>query len=133
MPVNLTSLLGLDSLAERFRLNLTEAAMAAEDRADLAHLEWRQLKQRFQTLTVLAIVLGALTVVVLMVLTLAVLVQFWDSEHRTLVAWLLAGGWAVVWALGLWRLMAAVKQLSSPFRLTRHELKSDWKALKEKI
>ena len=30
-------------------------------------------------------------------------------------------------------LMAAVKQLSSPFRLTRHELKSDWNALKEKI
>lgn len=131
--MNLISLLGLDSLLERFRANLHESAMAAEDRVDLAHLEWQQHKSSLKTLTVLAIVLGALTVVVLIVLTLAVLVQFWDSQHRTLVAWLLAGGWVLIWALGLWRLLSAVQQLSSPFRLTRHELKSDWNALKEKI
>lgn len=131
--MNLTSLLGLDSLVVRWRSSLSEAAMAAEDRADLAHLEWRQHKQSLQTLAVLAIALGALTVVVLIVLTLALLVQFWDSEHRRLVAWLLAAGWALVWVLGLWRLLVAIRQLSSPFRLTRNELKSDWNALKEKI
>ena len=84
-------------------------------------------------LMVLAIALGALTVVVLMVLSIAVLVQFWDTEHRRLVAWLLAGGWALVWIIGLWRLLAAANQLSNPFKLTRNELKADWKAMKEKI
>ncbi|TFF63202.1 MULTISPECIES: phage holin family protein [Comamonas] len=133
MPVNLISLLGLDSLLERWRANLNEAAIAAEDRVDLAQLEWQQHKRSMQTLAVLAIVLGALTVVVLIVLSMAVLVQFWDSEHRQLVAWLLVGGWVLVWGLGLWRLLEAVNQLSSPFRLTRRELKSDWQAMKERI
>ena len=131
--MNLISLLGLDSLLERWRANLNEAAIAAEDRVDLAQLEWQQHKRSMQTLAVLAIVLGALTVVVLIVLSMAVLVQFWDSEHRQLVAWLLVGGWVLVWGLGLWRLLAVVNQLSSPFRLTRRELKSDWQALKERI
>lgn len=131
--MNLISLLGLDSLMERWRANLNEAAIAAEDRVDLAQLEWQQHKRSMQALTVLAIVLGALTVVVLIVLSMAVIVQFWDSEHRQLVAWLLVGGWVLIWGLGLWRLMAAVRQLSSPFRLTRRELRSDWQALKEKI
>lgn len=131
--MNLISLLGLDSLMERWRVNLNEAAIAAEDRVDLAQLEWQQHKRSMQTLAVLAIVLGALTVVVLIVLSMAVLVQFWDSEHRRLVAWLLVGSWVLIWGLGLWRLLAAVRQLSSPFRLTRRELRSDWQALKEKI
>ena len=131
--MNLISLLGLDSLLERWRANLNEAAIAAEDRVDLAQLEWQQHKRSMQVLAVLAIVLGALTVVVLIVLSMAVLVQFWDSEHRQLVAWLLVGGWVLVWGLGLWRLLAVVNQLSSPFRLTRRELKSDWQAMKERI
>ena len=131
--MNLISLLGLDSLMERWRANLNEAAIAAEDRVDLAQLEWQQHKRSMQTLAVLAIVLGALTVVVLIVLSMALLVQFWDSEHRQLAAWLPVGGWVLIWGLGLWRLLVAVRQLSSPFRLTRRELRSDWQALKERI
>lgn len=131
--MNLISLLGLDTLIARWRAGLNETALALEDRTDLARLEWLQHKRSIQTLMVLAIALGALTVVVLMVLSIAVLVQFWDTEHRRLVAWLLAGGWALVWIIGLWRLLAAVNQLSNPFKLTRNELKADWKAMKEKI
>ena len=100
--MNLISLLGLDSLLERWRANLNEAAIAAEDRVDLAQLEWQQHKRSMQALAVLAIVLGALTVVVLIVLSMAVLVQFWDSEHRRLVAWLLVGGWVLVWGCSEW-------------------------------
>ena len=92
--MNLISLLGLDTLIARWRAGLNETALALEDRTDLARLEWLQHKRSIQTLMVLAIALGALTVVVLMVLSIAVLVQFWDTEHRRLVAWLLAGGWA---------------------------------------
>ena len=131
--MNLISLLGLDTLIARWRAGLNETALALEDRTDLARLEWLQHKRSIQTLMVLAIALGALTVVVLMVLSIAVLVQFWDTEHRRLVAWLLAGGWALVWIIGLWRLLAAANQLSNPFKLTRNELKAAWKAMKEKI
>lgn len=131
--MNWISLLGLDSLLESWRANLNEAAIAAEDRVDLAQLEWQQHKRSMQALLVLAVVLGALTVVVLIIVSMAVLVQFWNSEHRKLVAWLLAAAWALVWGLGLWRLLCAVKQLSNPFRLTRRELQSDWQALRKKI
>lgn len=131
--MNWISLLGVDVLIARWRATLNEAAIAAEDRAELAQLEWQQHKSSLKVLLVLAIVLGALTVVVLIVLSIALMVQFWDTSYRTTVAWALAGGWCVIWALGLWRLLAAVKELTDPFRLTRHELKSDWKALKGKI
>ncbi|RGE47167.1 phage holin family protein [Comamonas testosteroni] len=107
--------------------------MAAEDRAELAQLEWHQHKQSIKTLLVLGIVLGALTVVVLLVLTMALVVQFWDTPQRIPVVWGLVAGWSLIWALSVWRLLSAVKELSDPFRLTRHELKADWKAVRRKI
>jgi len=131
--VNWISLLGLDALLVRWRAGLNEAAIAVEDRADLAQLEWQEHKRSLQTLAVLFIALGGLTAVVLMVLSIALIVQFWDSAYRNTVAWALAGGWLLLWALALWRLLVAVRQLSHPFKLTRNELKTDWKAWKEKL
>ena len=133
MSVNWTSLLGIDSLLSSCRQSLSETALAAEDRAELAQLEWQEHKSSIKTLVVLAIALGALTVVMLIVLSIALMIQFWDTSYRTAVAWCLAGGWVLVWALCLWRALSAANQLSNPFKLTRHELKTDWKALKEKI
>ena len=46
--MNWLSLLGLEGLAARWRANLIEGAIAAEDRMDLARLEWADLKQRIQ-------------------------------------------------------------------------------------
>lgn len=131
--MNWVSLLGLDAWAARCRVALIETALAAEDRADLARLEWQQHRRSLQTLLIVGLVLGGLTVVVLLALTMAVMVQFWDTEHRITAGWLLALGWLVVWALALWRLIAAARQLSQPFELTRHELMTDWRALKEKL
>ena len=53
--MNWLSLLGLEGLAARWRANLIEGAIAAEDRMDLARLEWADLKQRLQQLLVLTI------------------------------------------------------------------------------
>jgi hypothetical protein len=50
-----------------------------------------------------------------------------------LVAWLLGGGWFAIWAIALWQLMAAVRQLARPFILTRNELSQDWQALKNRL
>ena len=61
--MNWLSLLGLEGLAARWRANLIEGAIAAEDRMDLARLEWADLKQRIQQLLVLTILVAGLTVV----------------------------------------------------------------------
>ena len=92
--MNWLSLLGLEGLATRWRANIIEAAIAAEDRVDLARLEWLALKQRLQQLLVLTVLVVGLTVVALVMASLAVVVHFWDTPDRALVAWLVAGVWA---------------------------------------
>ena len=77
-------------------------------------------------------VLGAvLTSVVLIVLSAAVMVQFWDTPWRTTVAWGVAGAWLLLWlamAVALWQALRAGHQA---FALTRRELKRDWFELKD--
>jgi len=86
-----------------------------------------------QTVVVLLIALAGLSVVVMLMLSVAVLVQFWDTEHRVMVAWLLFGGWLAILAIALWQLLAAVRRLARPFILTRNELSQDWQALKKRL
>jgi uncharacterized membrane protein YqjE len=120
-------------MVARWRASVIELAIAAEDRTDLARLEWVQHKRSLQAVVLLLIALGGLTVVVLLMLSVAVLVQFWDTEHRVLVAWILSGGWLLFWVLALWQLLSAARKLSRPFELTRNELSQDWQALKKRL
>lgn len=131
--MNWLSLLGLEGFVARWRANVIEAAIAAEDRMDLARLEWDGLKRRLQQLLVLTIVVGGLTVVALVMLSLAVLVQFWDTPQRVLVAWLVAGGWVIVWAAMLATLVSVAQRAGSGFALTRSELAHDWRDIKERL
>lgn len=101
--MNWLSIFGLDAFVARWRANLIEAAIAAEDRLDLASLEWAEQKRRLQQMLLLVVALAGLTVVALIMLSLALLVHFWDSPQRTLVAWLIAGVWVVGWAVPSWR------------------------------
>lgn len=131
--MNWLSLLGLEGLATRWRANVIEAAIAVEDRVDLARLEWSDLKQRFQQLLVLTIAVTGLTVVALIMLSIAVLVHFWDTPQRTLVAWLVAGVWALGWVAALAALMSVARRAGSGFALTRRELAQDWRDIKERL
>ena len=131
--MNWLSLLGLEGFVARWRANVIEAAIAAEDRIDLARLEWDGLKRRLQQLLVLTIVVGGLTVVALVMLSLAVLVQFWDTPQRVMVAWLVAGGWVIVWAATLTMLVSVAQRAGSGFALTRSELAHDWRDIKERL
>src|SRR3989338_8975878 len=72
LRMNWLSLLGLEALVARWRANVIEGAIAAEDRMDLARLEWQDQKQRLQQMLVLTIVVAGLTVVALLMLSLAV-------------------------------------------------------------
>ena len=131
--MNWLSLLGLEGFVARWRANVIEAAIAAEDRMDLARLEWDGLKRRLQQLLVLTIVVGGLTVVALVMLSLALLVQFWDTPQRVMVAWLVAGGWVIVWAATLTMLVSVAQRAGSGFALTRSELAHDWRDIKERL
>ncbi|WP_462386810.1 phage holin family protein [Acidovorax sp. Q11] len=131
--MNWLSLLGLEDLTARWRANVIEGAIAVEDRVDLARLEWADLKQRFQQLLVLTIVVTGLTVVALIMLSIAVLVHFWDTPQRTLVAWLVAGVWTLGWVAALVALVSVAQRAGNGFALTRRELAQDWQDIKERL
>ena len=131
--MNWLSLLGLEALVARWRANVIEGAIAAEDRMDLVRLEWGDQKQRLQQLLVLTIVVAGLTVVALIMLSLAVLVHFWDTPNRSLVAWVVAGVWTLGWGVALVSLISVAQRASNGFALTRQELAQDWRDIKERL
>ena len=131
--MNWLSLLGLEALVARWRANVIEGAIAAEDRMDLVRLEWGDQKQRLQQLLVLTIVVAGLTVVALIMLSLAVLVHVWDTPIRTLVAWVVAGVWTLGWGVALVSLISVAQRASNGFALTRQELAQDWRDIKERL
>lgn len=131
--MNWLSLLGLEAFVARWRANVIEGALAAEDRLDLARLEWQDQKRRLQLLLVLGVLVAGLTVVALIMLSVAVLVQFWDTPQRNLVAWLVAALWTLGWSVVLMSLISATKRLANGFALTRRELAQDWRDIKERL
>lgn len=131
--MNLFALLGLDGWIARWRAHIIEGAIAAEDRLELARLEWTDQKRRIGHLVVLAIALAGLTVVTLTLVSMAVLVQFWDTPHRILAAWVVAGVWLVLWAVVLGVLISTVRKAGNAFALTRRELAHDWRDIKERL
>lgn len=126
--LNWASLLGLDAWASHCRACLAEGIIAVEDRAELASLEWAGYRQRLKTVLITASVAAGLTMVMLIMLSIAVLVHFWESPHRTIVAWVVGALWLCVWGVVMAMLAAALRTLRNPFALTRAELARDWKA-----
>ncbi|MBP8830971.1 phage holin family protein [Acidovorax sp. JHL-3] len=131
--MNWLSLLGLEAFVARWRANVIEGAIAAEDRLELARLEWLDQKQRLQQLLVLLIAVTGLTVVTLVLVSIAILVQFWDTPHRVMVAWVVAGVWLVAWCAAIIKLVSVARSTGSGFALTRRELSQDWRDIKERL
>ncbi len=131
--MNWIALLGLESLVARWRANMIEGAIAAEDRLALAHLEWQEQKRRLRYLGIFTMAFAGLTIVAMVMLSLAVIVHFWDTPQRTMVAWLVAGGWLLAWAGALWTLLSLARQAGQGFALTRHEIVQDWQSIKERL
>lgn len=131
--MNWIALLGLDAIVARWHASAIEGAIAVEDRLALAHLEWQEQKRRLRSLVIFSLAFAGLTVVALILASLAVIVQFWDTPQRTMVAWLVAGGWLLVWAGVLWTLIKVASNASQGFALSREELGRDWQAIKGRL
>ena len=131
--MNWLSLLGLEAFVARWRANVIEGAIAAEDRLELARLEWLDQKQRLQQMLVLLIAVTGLTVVTLVLVSMAILVQFWDTPNRVMVAWVVGGVWLVAWCAAIIKLVSVARSTGSGFALTRRELSQDWRDIKERL
>jgi uncharacterized membrane protein YqjE len=131
--MNLLALLGLDALMARWRGAVREGVAAVDDRITLARLEWQDHRERLRLLLVLMVLAVAVTMGLFLVLTAAVLVQFWDTPYRNWVSWCLAGIWLAAWACLVWRLWVVSSKLGDGFALTRQELAQDWQDIKERL
>ncbi|MBP7567433.1 MAG: phage holin family protein [Burkholderiaceae bacterium] len=126
-------ILGIDARLARYRRLAAEAAVAAEDRAELIAIEWQEEKERFARMVVLGVLASALAIVALTVFSMAVMVHFWDSGHRTQAAWCVAFAWLVIWAGLVATLVRTCRDGREAFALTRQELARDWAQLKERL
>lgn len=124
--VNWLSLLGLQAWKERFAAYTQDGKQAAQDRWALAMLEWAQERKHWQTVLVLGVAALAVGVVAMLLISLAVLVYFWESPQRIAVAWVIAGVWAFAWGLVVYALRSALLQKRPAFALTKAELARDY-------
>ncbi len=104
---------------------LQEGAFALGNRWELARLEWAvergRLAQSLAGLAILAIA-GLLT---LAFAGFALVVTWWDTEHRAMVAWLVVGAYAVLALVGLFMWRFASLRKERRFAALRAELATD--------
>jgi uncharacterized membrane protein YqjE len=131
--MNWLALLGLDTFFARWRVAAIEGAIAAEDRMALAKLEWQDQKRYLRRIVVLAMAVAGLTVVSMVMVSMAVLVQFWDTPYRSVTGWVVAGVWLAGWILVVFALLRSVQKAGDGFPLTRRELGQDWRDIKERL
>jgi uncharacterized membrane protein YqjE len=129
----LLALTGLDSKLRDVRVAAGESALAAEDRAQLLRMAWDQEKQRLQLLTLLIVAVMGLTTVAVALLSVAVVVHFWDTPQRVTAAWAMAGVWAVLWLGSLLWLLSVLRRSSDGIELARNEFARDWHWVQSQI
>ena len=131
--MKILSLLGLDARIRRLRIAAGEGALAAADRAHLLKLAWHEEKLRMRQLIGLAIAVMGLTTVTVALVSVAVVVQFWDTPYRATAAWVVALVWLVLWLAAVWALLGIVRQSSKAFDPALHELEKDWAWAKQQL
>ena len=131
--MKLLSLLGLERPLRRLRIAAGEAAIAAEDRAALLRVAAADAVGRLKWMAGLSVALLWLTTMVVALLCVAIVVQYWDTPYRTTVAWTIAIVALVLWlasALGLW---LSLKYLGHDVTVTRREFERDWRAVRQRF
>ena len=123
--MNLSSLFGLKSRLRRLRIMAGEGAIALEDRALLLKFAWEDEKERLRLTLGLMIAVIGLTTVAIALLSVAIVVQFWDTPQRSMVAWLLAALWVGLWLVAVLLLASKLRQASTSFEPARAAFERD--------
>ncbi|WP_219216588.1 phage holin family protein [Variovorax boronicumulans] len=129
----LLSLLGLDARIRRVKIAAGESAMAIEDRTQLLRMAWDDEKDRLQRMLLLIIAVLGLTTVAVALLSVAVVVHFWDTPHRATAAWSVAGVWIALWAVSLIGLLSTLRGASGAFAPSRQEFERDWAWVQDRL
>lgn len=133
----LLSLLGLDkwldSLSARVRLVLAEGASGLQARALLAKIEWDEQRRILLRLVALMVFCAVVGFVLFVTIALALIVQFWNTPYRVVVAWGIVAVMALLLLLGGCGLICQLRKSRNAFELTRLELNKDWQALKDRL
>jgi uncharacterized membrane protein YqjE len=124
--MRLLSLFGLNARLRRLRIAAAEGALAAEDRVQLLRMAWEDEKQRLKLMLVLVVAVLGLTTVAVALLSMAVVVHFWDTPHRIAAAWSVAGVWVALWLGAAVGLFLTLRNASNSFVPARREFERDW-------
>ena len=131
--MNFLALFGIDAQLDKLRKRVGEGAQAVEDRVQLVQMEWREERDRLKLILTLALALLGLTVVAMTILSLALVVQFWDSPDRAKAAWMVAGGWLMLWLGAAIGLLVLMRRGQAAFGPSREVLGRDWQAMKTEL
>lgn len=123
----------LDSLSARVRLILAESVGGLQARALLAKIEWQEQRRILARLVVLAVFCAVIGLGLFMAISLALIVQFWDTPYRVIVAWSIVAGLVFLFLLGACGLICQLRKSRNAFELTRLELNKDLQALKDRL
>ncbi|MDM0013658.1 phage holin family protein [Variovorax sp. J22P168] len=122
--MKLSSIFGLKTRWRRVRILAGEGALAAEDRALLLKLAWEDEKHRLRRMLALGTAVVGLTTVAIALLSVAVIVHFWDTPHRVTAAWVLALVWTALWAVAVTMLLGTLHKTSG-FAAARQTFERD--------
>ena len=131
--MKLLSLLGLDAWLRRWRIAAGEGALAAEDRVQLLKLALDEEKERLRLVLALVVAVIGLTTVTVALLSVAVVVHFWDTPNRVVAAWSVAALWIVLWLVAVVMLVNTLRRSSEAFEPARREFAHDWEWLQERM
>ncbi|WP_418120134.1 phage holin family protein [Variovorax sp. 350MFTsu5.1] len=131
--MRLLSLFGLNARIRRLRIAAAEGALAAEDRVQLLRMAWEDEKQRLKLMLVLGLAVLGLTTVTVALLSVAVVVNFWDTPHRVTAAWSVAGVWIALWLAAVIGLLLTLRNASNSFVPARREFERDWAWAQERF
>jgi uncharacterized membrane protein YqjE len=123
--MNLASVFGLKARLRRLRILAGEGALALEDRTQLLKFALQDERRRLVATLLLMVAVIGLTTVAVALLSVAVVVQFWDSPQRVMVAWLVAALWAGLWIVAMALLAASVRKGSDSFEPARETFQKD--------
>lgn len=123
--MTLLSLFGWKARLRRLRILAAEGALAAEDRAQLLRFAWEDEKRRLRWVLGLVIAVVGLTTIAIALLSVAIVVHFWDSPNRATAAWLVAALWIGLWIAAVLALLGTLRNQSESFEPVREAFERD--------